>query len=140
MDGYGYSLDGEEFWGSEASHEDAAAAAVAVSAGDLSPGDKFNTCRFVKRTIADVVPDAESLLERMQGRVCDEIGEGGCDWLCGLAQEDVADLQTTVQAAIVDWANRADLETEYFRVVDIKTHRVREDGTVETLAENENDR
>lgn len=136
MDEYGYSWNGEEFWGEEASREDAAA--VAIEDGGLSPGDRFDTCRFVKKSIADVVPDAESLLERMQDRVCDEIGEGGCDWLCGLTREDIADLQTTVRTVIVDWANRANLDTGYARAVDIKMHRVREDGTIETIEENEN--
>lgn len=141
MDEYGYSWDGEEFWGAEASHEDAAA--VAIEEGDPAPGDRFDTCRFVQRTIADVAPDVRDIkyiIDRMQERVCYEIGEGGADWLCGLTRENVADLQKTVQAAIIDWANRADLDTGYVRAVDIKTHRVRGDGTIETIEENENDR
>lgn len=53
--------------------------------------------------------------------------------MAGLTVDDIDDLQTTIRLAIVDWANRADINTEFCAMRDVKIHRVCEDGSVEIV-------
>jgi hypothetical protein len=136
MDEYGYSIDGEVFYGDEECREDAAA--VAVEECVLFPGSTFDTGRLVRKTIADVIPDARDLIEKMQIAVSAEIGELGESWLANITVENIDDLQRAVRAAIVGWADQANLNTEYIAICDWRTHRVLEDGSTQMIEESEN--
>ena len=136
MDEYGYSTDGEVFYGNEECREDAAS--VAIEECDLRPGDTFDTGRLVRKTIADVGPDARDIIAKMQIAVSDEIGELGENWLANITVENIDDLQRAVRAAIVGWADRANLNTEYVSICDWKTHRVLDDGSTQMIDEREN--
>jgi len=115
MDGeFGYDLNGEGiFSGGFKTREDAIAEARVEG-----EGDSFATGKYEK---VDHSINADSIIEQLQEDCYELCGDAADSFLMDLDKKVVDDLNGVLNAALVDWIKKHNLDT-VFHVIDVQHH------------------
>ena len=117
---YCWSRDGEHFDAEEFPTREAAAEAGREEMADDEETGEVHTGRAVRLRAADVMPDAEFLLERIRDNMYERVGEYADDWLRELPPEVEVDLERRLAACLTAWADEHKLQPTFFAVEDIQ--------------------
>jgi len=129
---YAWSINEEEYHGSEGSREDAIQAAIEDN--DLEPGQKVWTGVVVKEPASYYLKSARHLIEDMQERAYDDAAEYAENWLTKVTPEQESELELSLHAAINEWAEKHGHQPQFYTVTDTVEHDVTP-ADVQALAE-----
>lgn len=119
---YAWSVNEEEYHGSEDSR--AAAIQAAISDNDLEPGRKVWTGEIVKRSAGYYLTSADRLLEDMQERAYEDNGEYSEDWLTKVTTDQEKELNLALKAAADAWAEKHGHHPYFYEITNTVEHDV----------------
>lgn len=119
---YAWSVNEEDYHGSEATRE--AAVQAAIGDNDLEPGRKVWTGEAVKRSAGYYLTSADRLLEDMQERAYEHHGEYSEDWLTKVSSEQERELDLDLKAAVDAWAEKYGHRPFFYEVSNTVEHEV----------------
>ena len=113
---YSWSINGETYHDRCNSPAEAIAAAVAFHGAAVEAGTTLHIGEVAEVTVEEII-NAEDVVEQLQVQACDIVGEAAEDYLGGVTDQELAELEALIAA----WANR--VETPYFwQVVNVTQH------------------
>lgn len=115
---YSYSTDGEQFYGSHDTKEEA----IEEGSADSIDGEDIYIGEAVEKTIGAYFTDShvDSLLESIAEIAGEECGEATEGWLYKLPKEELNNLKGQIQAVLEEWATQSGYQPNFYHVENVE--------------------
>ena len=130
---FAYSLNEENYHGKYDTREEAITAAILDEDAALADevklvlGQSIWTGKCVERTASNYFSSINQILEDMQERSYDEIGEWCDNWLKGITDQQIEELSSDLVTIIDAWATKHVLHPKFYLIENIQEHVLTED-------------
>jgi hypothetical protein len=123
MSEFCFSVNGEDFFqGEYPTRAEALHAAIATKR--LGAGDVVEIGGSVPWDTTEFFPDPLDLIQEIQRKAVEEVGDVAEDWLENVSEVAAAELNASLEALLASWIEKHKLAPTFFRVVDIEKHEV----------------
>jgi hypothetical protein len=115
MTSYSYSLDRQVWSGRFNSRNEAADAAIARALKESAPPETVYVGQRIEPDLR-AYGHARGLIDTMRRRVREDNGDVADGFLRGVSDKQITDLDHALEATLIDWLNRSDLQPNWVRI------------------------